>query len=42
VTEVVTYVEMADPNQLNFGTAVPGLAFTIADERLILVSAGTP
>jgi hypothetical protein len=38
VTEIVTYVEMTDPSQLNPGTAVPGLALTIADERLPLVS----
>ena len=28
VTEIVTYVEMTDPSQLNPGTAVPGLALT--------------
>ena len=38
MTEIVTYVEMTYPSQLNPGTAVPGLALTIADERLPLVS----
>jgi GNAT superfamily N-acetyltransferase len=38
VTEIVTYVEMTDQSQLNPGTAVPGLALTIADERRPLVS----
>jgi len=34
----VTYVEMTDPSQLNPGTVAPGLALTIADKRLPLVS----
>jgi RimJ/RimL family protein N-acetyltransferase len=38
VTETVTYVEMTDRSQLNPGTVAPGLALTIADERLPLVS----
>jgi GNAT superfamily N-acetyltransferase len=38
VTEIVTYVEMTDRSQLSPGTAIPGLALTIADERLPLVS----
>jgi RimJ/RimL family protein N-acetyltransferase len=38
VTETVTYVEMTDRSQLNPGTVAPGLALTIADQRLPLVA----
>ena len=38
MTKIVTYVEMTDRSQLNPGTVASGLALTIADDRLPLVS----